>query len=103
MSLKGPPPAVRGDAGRKIALGYFEDCGARGGEMSVEDKFKVNLNQNLWGVVVAFGAIAHTRAHAHTHIGVRPCILQTQGRVLSFALIIAVQDLREQRFTSSTP
>jgi hypothetical protein len=25
--------------------------------MSAEDQFKINLNQNLWGIVVAFGAL----------------------------------------------
>ncbi len=25
--------------------------------MAVEDQFKINLNQNLWGLVVAFGAL----------------------------------------------
>lgn len=25
--------------------------------MSVDDKFRINLNQNLWGLVVAFGAL----------------------------------------------
>ena len=25
--------------------------------MAVEDKFHINLNQNLWGLVVAYGAL----------------------------------------------
>ncbi len=25
--------------------------------MAAEDQFKINLNQNLWGVVVAFGSL----------------------------------------------
>jgi hypothetical protein len=30
---------------------------AGGERMAVEDKFNINLNQNLWGLVVAFAAL----------------------------------------------
>lgn len=29
----------------------------KGKAMSTDDQFKINLNQNLWGLVVAFGAL----------------------------------------------
>ncbi|MDR3412911.1 MAG: hypothetical protein P4L87_18505 [Formivibrio sp.] len=34
--------------------------------MSAEDQFKINLNQNLWGLVVAFGALG---AAEYFHLG----------------------------------
>jgi hypothetical protein len=43
--------------------------------MAVEDKFNINLNQNLWGLVIAFTALGLSEHYC------LPCLLKLSGFV----------------------
>lgn len=46
------------DCGRvSVAVYYVGVYGVESCTVSVEDKININLNQNLWGLVVAYGAL----------------------------------------------
>ena len=51
--------------------------------MSVDDQFKINLNQNLWGLVVAFGALG---AAEHFKL----CTLFWFSAVVSAIMVLSV-------------
>lgn len=51
--------------------------------MSAEDQFKINLNQNLWGLVVAFGALG---AAEYLHL----CTLFWFSAVVAGIMVLSV-------------
>ena len=51
--------------------------------MASEDQFKINLNQNLWGLVVAFGALG---AAEYFHL----CTLFWFSAVTSGVMVLSI-------------